>query len=260
MDVEVFVHPTCSTCHTLIRLLKQWGYLQHVKVYDTSIDPHLALERGVRSVPSIFINGELVFAGIVDYGKLKEMLSAGLVNMGDGELSDEELVERFLRGVLDSIATALWLYINERCEAFASDERYLGAITNLTLFSRVNLARLVNILNNRDRCMSIIRGNEERFLRVIATNFAREVYWLSGKVTWSDVKDGYSIQSLAHWAMVRGSVSRVGLIPHSLSDPVFRGKIEKLWRYLSEHFDELIVKVSTEQEELKGDVDWVLRS
>lgn len=256
MNIEIFVHPTCSTCHTLIRLLGQWGYLRHVKIYDTSVDPHLALERGVRSVPSIFIDGNLVFAGVVDYKRLKEILSTGLTR-DSSRLSDDELIERFLRGVLDSVATALWLYINEKCSAFARDEKFLAAITNLTLFNSENLYRLIKLLNNDEVCTGLVHGNKERFLRVIATNFVREVYWLSGRVKWGEVKDKYSIQSLAHWAMVRGTVSRVGLIPHSLSDPVFRGKVEDLWTYISEHFDEIMERVSNEQEELRGDQGWV---
>ncbi|ABW01110.1 thioredoxin family protein [Caldivirga maquilingensis] len=259
MEVEVFVHPTCSTCHSLIRLLKQWGFIDKVKIYDTSIDPHAALERGVRSVPSIFIDGDLVFAGVVDFKRLKSILDTGL-HTERVMLSDEELIERFLRGVLDSVATALWLYINVNCRAFTNDVKFLKAITNLSTYSDGNLNRLVDILKNDGNCRSIVENNKERFLRVIATNFTREVYWLNGKVNGTDVLGNYNLQSIAHWAMVRGSVSRVGLVPHSLNDDEFRGKIEELWSYIKAHFDELMSRVASEQEELRGDSDWVLRS
>ncbi|WP_291766182.1 thioredoxin family protein [Caldivirga sp. UBA161] len=259
MEIEIFVHPTCSTCHSLIRLLKQWGFINKVKVYDTSIDPHTALERGVRSVPSIFIDGDLVFAGIVDFKKLREILNTGLLTE-KVMLSDEELIERFLRGVLDSVATALWLYINVNCRAFTNDVKFLKAITNLSTYDDGNLSRLINILNDNARCRSIVEDHKERFLRVIAINFTREVYWLNGKVNGADILSNYNLQSVAHWAMVRGSVSRVGLVPHSLNDGGFRGKIEELWSYIRVHFDELMSRIASEQEELRGDSDWVLRS
>ena len=259
MEVEIFVHPTCSTCHSLIRLLKQWGFINKVKIYDTSIDPHMALERGVRSVPSIFIDGDLVFAGVVDFKKLKEILNAGLLTEKT-MLSDGELIERFLRGVLDSVATALWLYININCRAFTNDVRFLRAITNLSTYDDGNLSRLISILNDDARCRGIVEDNKERFLKVIAINFVREVYWLNGRVNGATALSNYNLYSLAHWAMVRGSVSRVGLVPHSLNDSKFRSKIEELWSYINAHFDELMSKVASEQEELKGDSDWVLRS
>ena len=259
MEIEVFVHPTCSTCHSLIRLLKQWGFINKVKIYDTSIDPHTALERGVRSVPSIFIDGDLVFAGVVDFKKLREILNTGLFTERV-TLGDEELIERFLRGVLDSVATALWLYINVNCRAFTNDVRFLKAITNLSTYDDGNLSRLINILNDNARCRSIVEDNKERFLRVIAINFTREVYWLNGKVNGADIISNYNLQSVAHWAMVRGSVSRVGLVPHSLNDDEFRGKIEELWSYIRVHFDELMSRITSEQEELRGDSDWVLRN
>ncbi|WP_243675194.1 thioredoxin family protein [Vulcanisaeta distributa] len=136
-NIEVFIHPTCSTCHTLIRLLKQWGgYLDRVRVIDTSRDPYTAMERGgVRSVPSIFINGELVFAGIVDFKRLKALLDGEyLGNRFEGDL--RELEERFFRGgILDSVATALWLYVNEDCDAFLRDKEFVMAITNLSVYS-----------------------------------------------------------------------------------------------------------------------------
>lgn len=255
MDVEVFVHPTCSTCHSLIRLLRRWGMLDKVKVYDTSVNPQMALERGVRSVPSIFIDGELVFAGVVDFAKLRSILASGLLKE-EGILGDAELIERFLRGVLDSVATALWLYVNEKCSAFTQDEKFLAAITNLTTYDPRNLARLKEILMDQGRCIEIINGNEERFLRVIAVNFTRELYWLLGRVDWSRVKQIHTPQSLAHWMMVRGSVSRVGLIPHSLAERRFADKVAKLWSYLESHFSELMDKVASEQGELLRDPEW----
>ncbi|ADN51254.1 glutaredoxin, partial [Vulcanisaeta distributa] len=53
-----------------------------------------------------------MFAGIVDFKRLKALLDGEyLGNRFEGDL--KELEERFFRGVLDSVATALWLYVNE---------------------------------------------------------------------------------------------------------------------------------------------------
>ncbi|WP_054844510.1 hypothetical protein [Vulcanisaeta souniana] len=59
-----------------------------------------------------------MFAGIVDFKRLKALLDGEyLGNRFEGDL--KELEERFFRGgVLDSVATALWLYVNEDCDTF----------------------------------------------------------------------------------------------------------------------------------------------
>ena len=256
MEVEIFVHPTCTTCHTLIRLLRQWNLIDKVKIYDTSKDPYIALERGVRSVPSIFIDNELVFAGIVDFAKLRQLLM-GLKAPEEAKLSDDELAARFIRGVLDSVATAAWLYVNEDCSAFTRDLKFLKAITNLSILDGKYVDRLVSLLNNPYTCRSLIEANEEGFLRAISVNFVREVYWLMGKVDWGEVSSKYSIESIAHWLMVRGSVSRVGLIPHRLSEEKFRAKVTKVYEYIKAHFSELMDKVSREQAELESDPYWL---
>lgn len=253
IGVEIFIHPTCTTCHTLLRLLKQWGYLDKVRIIDTSRDPYVALERGVRSVPSIFINGELLFAGIVDFKRLKAIL--------DGEYSREtinsdlgELEDMFFKGVLDSVATALWLYINEDCNAFLRDRDFVMAITNLSIFgNREELyEKLSKYLSEPVNCREAINKREERFLAVITRNFAREIYWLHNKpLSWREVSKLYSREVIAHWMIVRSALGRVGLRTHSLDEDGFREKVGRVYDYMGNVFDEFMKQVVDEQFQLR---------
>lgn len=262
-NIEVFIHPTCSTCHTLIRLLKQWGgYLDRVRVIDTSRDPYTAMERGgVRSVPSIFINGELVFAGIVDFKRLKALLDGEyLGNRFEGDL--RELEERFFRGgILDSVATALWLYVNEDCDAFLRDKEFVMAITNLSVYSdREELYNeLRKYLGNVNACREAIRSREDRFLAVITKNFAREIYWLHNKLLgWGgEVSKLYSKEVIAHWMIIRSALGRVGLRAYPISNERFREKVERVYDYMSKTFDEYMRQVIDEQTSIFGDSEYV---
>ncbi|WP_243678335.1 thioredoxin family protein [Vulcanisaeta distributa] len=259
-NVEVFVHPTCSTCHTLIRLLKQWGgYLDRVRIIDTSRDPYTAMERGVRSVPSIFINGELVFAGIVDFKRLKALLDGEyLGNRFEGDL--KELEERFFRGVLDSVATALWLYVNEDCNAFLRDREFTLAITNISIYSNRDEAydELRRYLSDVNTCREAIRSREDRFLAVITKNFAREIYWLHNKfLGWSEVSKLYSKEVIAHWMIIRSALGRVGLRAYPISNERFREKVERVYEYMSRTFDEYMKQVVDEQTSIFGDSEYV---
>jgi len=250
MDVEVFIHPTCATCHRLINLLKEWGYLSRVRVIDTSRDPYVAIRRGVRSVPSIFIDGELVFAGIVDFEELRRILEGGL-SKGEPEITTEELVGKFFNGVLDSVATALWLYINEDCEAFLRDRDFILGITNLSLVE--NRDRLLEELRRElvGSCTDYINELEESFHEVITKNLAREIYWLHGKpLSWVEVSRLYPREILAHWMLVRSALGRVGLRMHGLNEEGFRLKVEKTWRYMEKNFDKAMEAIVKEQERI----------
>ncbi|WP_069807303.1 thioredoxin family protein [Vulcanisaeta thermophila] len=259
VKIEVFIHPTCSTCHTLIKMLSRWGYLDRVSIIDTSKEPYIAMERGVRSVPSIFINGELVFAGIVDFKALKAMLD-GLNIRAKVEVSIEELTEDFFKGVLDTISTALWLYINADCRAFLEDRDFVMAIMNLKKYANYEelYKRLSDYLGNEVNCGEGIRAREERFLRVIARNFAREVYWLHGKaLSWGEVSRLYPREVIAHWMIVRSTLGRVGLRIHRLSEGEFRAKVDRVYEYLNANFDSIISEVAREQEEIFSDKEFL---
>lgn len=248
MDIEVFVHPTCSTCHALLQRLHRWGLLEKVRIIDTSKDPYVAIEKGVRSVPSIFINGELIFAGVMDFEEVKSAL-LGNALVHSSPLSENELVQAFMRGVLDSVATALWLYVNEDCSAFLRDRATLKAMMGI---GDEELGKFESIINGMN-CAQLVSSNEESFLRVISTNFAREIYWVLGRVSWATVRDLYSKEAVAHWMIVRSALGRVGLRPHRLSEPSFASKVDRVYGYLGQRFDELMDRVSKEQDEIAKD-------
>ena len=252
MLIEIFIHPTCPTCNTLLRLLRQWGFIDKVRIIDVSRDPYPAFERGVRSVPSIFIDGKLVYAGIVDFERLRRILEEGLSRRAV-RLGLDELLERFFRGVLDSVATALWLYLTEDCASFFNDPQFTAAMMGIadSTFKDEMLAELRGHLEAR--CGEYVGDLEEHFLRVISKNFARELYWLHGRrLTWGEVSRLYTLEVLAHWAMVRAALGRVGLRVFRLSDGRFRSKIEKLRSFLESNFDRVMVEVEEEQEALKA--------
>ena len=248
MDIEIFVHPTCSTCHALLRRLHRWGLLDRVRIIDTSKDPYITIERGVRSVPSIFINGELAFAGVMDFEEVRNALLGNALTRSSSP-SENELVQAFMRGVLDSVATALWLYVNEDCGAFLRDKATLKAMMGIGDKEFDEFEAIIRSMN----CAQLISSNEESFLRVISTNFAREIYWVLGRMSWATIKDLYSREAVAHWMIVRSALGRVGLRPHRLSEPGFASKVDRVYGYLEQRFDELMDKVSKEQDEIAKD-------
>ncbi|MCY0883407.1 MAG: thioredoxin family protein, partial [Acidianus infernus] len=74
MKVEIFTHKNCTECNLLLEYLDQKGLLGRVQIIDTELYPFLALERGVISTPSVFIDGKLVYAGTVDFQEFEKLL------------------------------------------------------------------------------------------------------------------------------------------------------------------------------------------
>ncbi|MFP3485458.1 MAG: glutaredoxin [Vulcanisaeta sp.] len=207
----------------------------------------------------MFINGELIFAGIVDFKKLKAILD-GEFSSNSLNLSIEEIEERFFRGILDSVATALWLYVNEDCDAFLRDKDFVMAITNISTLSNRDevFENLRKHLGDINRCREAIMRREDKFLSVITKNFAREIYWLHGKfLDWSEVSKLYPREVIAHWMIVRSALGRVGLRLHSISEERFWSKVMRVYEYMSRTFNDYMRQVIEEQDNISNDEEYI---
>ncbi|BBL48012.1 thioredoxin family protein [Metallosphaera sedula] len=251
MEVEIFTHRNCTECNLLVEYLEEKGLLGKVKLVDTETQPFLALERGVISTPSIFVDGKLVYAGKVDLEEFEEILKGKGVSR---TYNREELVTRLMEGIVDSFAATAWLYVNRDFDSFLSQRDFVLAVTGLALSENpeegFNYLRNV-LVKDRER---ILQEWEPRMFRNISSNFVREIYWLYGKkVPKDELFSRYTLEIFAHWLMVRGgAVGRVGLRIHPLSEVDTMARIAKVYGYVMENYDSLWEKVEKEQKSLRG--------
>ncbi|BFI76190.1 thioredoxin family protein [Sulfurisphaera ohwakuensis] len=252
MKVEIFTHKNCIECNFLIEFLENKGLLSKVTIIDTELYPFLAFERGVISTPSIFVDGKLIFAGVVDYDELLKILSGEKVSV---KINKEELIDKLMFGIINSFAATAWLYVNKDFDALMAQKDFVFAITGLALISESEAEEMYNYLRN----VIVKEGDiyfekwKDTMKRVISSNFIRELYWLYEKKLEKEyVMSKYPIEVFAHWLMVRGgAVGRVGLRIHPLSEKEIITRISEVYIYLFNNYDSLWDKVIKEQEEIR---------
>jgi len=255
--VEIFTHRNCVECNLLIEWLEEKGYLHKVKLIDTELYPFLAFERGVISTPSVFVDGKLLFAGVVDYDELERLFKGENVVL---EVSKDELVAKLMEGIVNSFAATAYLYVNKDFEAILSQKDFVYAVTGLALSP--NAEDLYNYLRNHTLKTKdeLFEKWKDRMKRVIATNFVRELYWLYGdKVPIEKAKSLYPLEVFYHWVQVRGgAVGRVGLRIHRLTETEVLERVKEVYDYLMENYDALWEKVIKEQREIEAK-EWKVR-
>jgi predicted thioredoxin/glutaredoxin len=251
MLVEIFIHRNCSQCAVLLEFLKQRNLLHSVKLVDTELYPFVAIERGVLSTPSVFVDGKLIFAGLVDLEQLEEILIKGEVPSASVELS--ELADKLMRGVADSFALSSWLYVNLDFDALMAQRSFVEAVTGLALDKEkeIKYSALRNVML-KDGLIYFEKWKLD-LVRNIGTNFVRELYWLyERKMERDEVRSLYPLAVFAHWVMVRGgAVGRVGLRIHPVSDSQTFSRIKEVYDFVFSTWEQLWDKVISEQSRVK---------
>ncbi|MBP1357473.1 MAG: thioredoxin family protein, partial [Sulfolobus sp.] len=145
MKVEIFTHKNCIECNFLIEYLEKNGLLSKVTIIDTEVYPFLAFERGVISTPSVFVDGKLIFAGVVDYDELSKILSGVSVTIS---VKKDELADKLMFGIVNSFAATAWLYVNKDFDALMAQRDFVFAVTGLALANEKEAEELYNYLRN----------------------------------------------------------------------------------------------------------------
>uniref|UniRef100_A0A2U9IFQ6 Thioredoxin n=1 Tax=Acidianus brierleyi TaxID=41673 RepID=A0A2U9IFQ6_9CREN len=250
MKVEIFTHKNCTECNLLLEYLDQKSLLGRVQVIDTELYPFLAIERGVISTPSIFIDGKLIYAGTVDFEEFTKILNGEKVSR---KIDKAELINKLMYGIVDSFAATAWIYVNRDFDSFMAQKDFIIAVTGLALSDNAEekYTYLRNIMIKEGE--RYLQQWEDKMIRNISSNFIREIYWLyRTKISIENIKSKYPLEVFAHWLMIRGaSVGRVGVKIYPLSDLTIMQRIMKVYKYMLDNYDNLWDKIEKEQKKLE---------
>ncbi|BBG24275.1 thioredoxin family protein [Sulfuracidifex tepidarius] len=251
MKIEVFTHRNCTECHILLDYLKEKGLIEKVEIIDTEKYPFLAFERGVISTPSVFVDGNLIFAGKVDFDKLDDILKGNKV---ESAILEDQLLEKLMEGIVDSFAATAWIYVNRDLSLFVEQKDFVMAVTGIAIDDRREQLYLRILKDVKEKEDMLLEEWKERMMRNIASNFVRELYWLyERKLDKEDIAKTYPLEVFSHWLMVRGgAVGRVGLRIYPLSDKTVISRISEAYLYLFNNYDSLWEKVVKEQRKLEN--------
>jgi len=251
---EIYSHLTCPTSYRLYKKLQGTGLLNRVIIRDMGLDLFGGLVRGVVSVPAVYYSGVLVYSGYFDVDEAVETLAKEKIPvLEDFDYSEASVLA--MEGVLDSYATALWLYLTDSIESILRLRGFIEAVSRHVFYkgrsgeSYDRLAREVVELYRGERGVYL-----ERLREIVARNFVRELAWLGRdpRAYRGRVNRDY----LEHLLLARAALGRIGLfMGYSVS--IHRERVEEVYRYLSSSWDDISEKVSKEVGKILGDEEYV---
>lgn len=253
-SIAIYSQLTCPTSYRLYKRLRDEKLLDRVSIVDAGLSPFESLYRGVISVPAIFYGGVMIYSGYFDIDEAVGVIrGGGLPVIRDFDYGEASVLA--MEGILDSYATALWLYLTDNIESPLSQRPFIEAVSRHVFYegrsgeSYEKLAREVRSLYEGER--SLYR---ERLREIVARNIVREIIWLGRDP--GTARERLDREYIEHMLLARASIGRIGLIMGYPLKPHMEG-VEDLYRFLRESWGELYEKVLRETRKILGDREYV---
>jgi predicted thioredoxin/glutaredoxin len=251
---EIYSHLTCPTSYRLFKRLLERGVLDRVSVRDVGLDLFGGVFRGVVSVPSIFYGGVLIYSGYFDVEEASRVVEAGDLPVLE-EFDYGEASVLAMEGILDSYATALWLYLTDSIESPLSLKPFIEAVSRHIFYrkrSQESFERLVREV--RELYSSEKNLYVERLREIVAKNIVREIIWLGRDPR--RYREKIDLDYLEHLLLARTALGRIGLFM-GYNVETHRKRVEDLYQHLKKTWDELTEKVERETKKILGDQQYI---
>ncbi len=251
---EVYSHLTCPTSYRLFKRLLERGVVGRVVVRDVGLDLFAGVSRGVVSVPSIFYRGGLIYSGYFDVEEVLRVVEGGdLPVLEEFDYGEGSVLA--MEGVLDSYATALWLYLTDSIESILLLRPFIESVSRHIFYrgrspeSYGELARGVRELYDSERSLYV-----ERLRDIVARNIVREVIWLGRDPM--RYREKIDLEYLEHLLLARAALGRIGLFM-GYNIEAHRKRVEELYQHLRETWEEHVEKVEKETKKILGDQQYI---
>lgn len=252
---KVYSHLTCPTSYRLFKKLRSSGALESVILTDTGLDPFDAISRNVVSVPAIFYNDNLIYSGYFDVDEAVNTISTGsLPSLEDFDYTEASVMA--MEGLLDSYATALWIFLTDRIESPLRLRSFIEAVSRHVFYryrSDESYERL------RKEIIDLYRGERnlylERLREAVTRNVIRELIWL-GKDP-NIYRERISLEYIEHLLLARTAIGRIGLFMGYSGEKIHRERIRDLYTHLTNRWGDVVESVLKETKKILGDIEYV---
>lgn len=252
--ITIYSQLTCPTSYRLYKRLRDKKLLDRISIVDTGLSPFESLYRGVISVPAIFYRGVMIYSGYFDIDEAVGVIGGGaLPVIRDFDYGEASVLA--MEGILDSYATALWLYITENIESPLSQRPFIEAVSRHVFYegrsneSYEKLSREIKNLYEGEKNLY-----RERLREIVARNIMREIMWLGRDP--STARERIDREYIEHILLARASIGRIGLIMGYPLKPHME-RVEELYRFLRESWEEVYENVLRETRKILGDKEYV---
>ncbi len=252
--ITVYSQLTCPTSYRLFKKLRSSNALDKISLIDTGIDPFGAISRSVVSVPAVFYGDTLIYSGYFDVDEAVGVITTGSLPSLEDFDYDEASV-RAMEGLLDSYATALWIFLTDRIESPLRLRSFIEAVSRHVFYKHRSVESYRRLVKET---IDLYEGEKglylERLREMVAKNIVRELLWLKKDPSYVERIDA---SYLEHLLLARTAMGRIGLFMGYSSEKIYVERIRDLSRYLTERWKELGENVSRETTRILGDEEYI---
>jgi predicted thioredoxin/glutaredoxin len=237
MVLTAYIHTTCPHSRELLALLDETGLRGSTVIIDAGNAPFDTFRHGILSVPSLFADNNMVISGAFDIERLRKYLNLYSPVIPD----DETLFRGIINSATDNVGIAAYLYLYEEPGILFQNPDYLLATSGLIWIVVPDKGVFMEKLRTLTefRLPGFLLEKTHLFHKVIALNFLREVYWMSGKMYDETIlKQLYTPEAFVHWLMIRPAVGRIGIRTKS-APRILPSKARAVWDYMIGNLPEL---------------------
>ncbi len=252
---KVYSHLTCPTSYRLFNKLRSSGALERVVFIDVGLDPFGAMLQGVASVPAIFYKDSLIYSGYFDVNEAVNTIATGsLPSLEDFDYTEASVM--IMEGLLDSYATALWIFLTDRIESPLRLRSFIEAVSRHVFYKHRSDESYERL---RREAIELYRGEKnlylERLREAVARNIVRELAWL-GRDT-ERYREKINPEYIEHLLLARTAIGRIGLFMGYSGEKIYVERVKDLHAYLSNKWSEIVDSVAKETRKILGDAEYV---
>jgi len=237
MELTLYSHDTCPNSQKFIKLLKEIKVYDYINVINTAEKSFDSYQKGLLSVPALFLDEQLIVSGLFDETWIKSHFQLYSTELP----SNEVIFKKYISAILDNVATGSSIFLYEDHSRILDNKNYILVTTGLNKIIVKDNNSIIDKIKQiiQDRFTTFFKEKQSLFLKSISINFLREVHWLENEISSLEyILEKYNETSLKHWLYTRATLGRIGIEPN-IDSKMLRTKSLLVWNYLQENFIEL---------------------
>jgi len=244
--LKIYMHPRCGDSWHVYQLLERNSLLNLVNLTNTEEHPFLALSKGVFSIPAFELKDRVVLQGYFTEEDVILLAKDGRMRIK----STSEALDRLMKSIFSSFLVVAAVYLSGTFKVLLDARDYLlsasGAffLPEQETFLQAAREKLAQAL--------IDDSNRKSFHRIIAGNYVRDIYWLTGTPPRRETIEKLGLSFFRDWLLLRASIGRV-FVPQSSLPAGLDVRVREAWEYTLEKADAIAGKVLEEQSKIPRD-------
>jgi len=244
--LKIYMHPRCGDSWHVYQLLERNSLLNLVKLTNTEEHPFPALSKGVFSVPAFELKDRVVLQGYFTEEDVILLAKDGRMRIK----STSEALDRLMKSIFSSFLVAAAVYLSGTFKVLLDARDYLLSASGA--FFLPEQETFLQAAREKLTQASIDDSSRRSFHRIIAGNYVRDLYWLTGTPPRRDTIEKLGLNFFCDWLLLRASIGRV-FVPQSSPQAGLDVRVREAWEYTLEKADAIAGKVLEEQAKMPRD-------